>query len=328
MAALGQTHPTIADVASRTHDGKIDPIVEILKEQNEVLDVIPWAAANDGTGHRTTIRSGLPAPTWRQLNYGVQPTKARTVPVRDTTGMLAARSEIDVAVAKLNGNTNEFRLSEDVAHLEGMNQAFSDTLIYGNTAVNPERFMGLAPRYSSLAAENGENIISGGGSGSDNTSIWLVVWGLNTVHGIYTAGFSAGIQHKDKGEQEVTDAAGGKFDALVSTYEWHCGLVLRDWRYCVRIANIDASDLTANAASGANLIDLMTQAVELVPNINMGKASFMANRTVRSFLRRQTVNKANVNLSLDQVAGRKVVTFDGIPVYRMDAILNTEATVS
>ena len=59
MAALGQTHPTIADVASSTHDGKIDPIVEILKEQNEVLDVIPWAQANDGTGHRTTIRSGL-----------------------------------------------------------------------------------------------------------------------------------------------------------------------------------------------------------------------------------------------------------------------------
>src|SRR5688500_13023768 len=121
MAVIGTTWPTLADVASRTHDGKIQPVVEILTEQNEVLDIIPWVQANDGTSHRTTIRSGLPAPTWRQLNYGVQPTKSTTVAVRDATGMLAARSEIDVDVARLNGNSAEFRMTEDKPHLEAMN---------------------------------------------------------------------------------------------------------------------------------------------------------------------------------------------------------------
>jgi len=330
MATLSTNNPTLADVAKRSDpDGKIDTIVELLAETNECLEDMTFLEGNLPTGHRTTIRSGLPGSTWRKLNYGVQPSKSTTVQVTDTAGMLEAYAEVDKALADLNGNTGSFRLSEDRAFLESMNQTMATTLFYGDTGTDPEKFMGLAPRYSSTSAESGDNIISAGGSGSDNTSIWLVVWGPNTCHGIYPKGSSAGLNHQDLGEVTLEDAAGGKYQGYRTHYKWDIGVSVRDWRYVVRIPNIDVSNLTKDASgSSANLIDLMVQALEKVPNLGLGRATFYGNRTISSFLRRQITNANNVNISMDEVAGKRVMTFDGIPFRRNDALLNTEAAVS
>lgn len=331
MATLGTTASTLADVASRTDaDGKISTVVELLNETNEVLDDMMWVEGNLPTGHKTTVRSGLPSATWRKLNYGVQPSKSTTVPVTDSCGMLEAYAEVDKALADLNGNTGEFRLSEDRAFIEAMNQEMQEVLFYGDTSADPEKFMGLAPRYSSTSAANGENIIlaDSGASGSDQTSIWLIVWGANTVHGIYPKGSMAGLNHRDLGEDTLEDAAGGKYQGYRTHYKWDCGLTVRDWRYVVRIANVDTSALTKDAASGADLVDAMVQAIEIPRNLGLGKACFYCNQTVKSYLRRQIMNANNVRLSMDEVAGKKVMTFDGIPVKRTDAILNTEAVVS
>ena len=330
MATIGNRLPTLLDVATRTEGGKIaKTIVELLNETNEIIDDMVWVEANDGSAHKTTVRSGLPRGTWRKLNYGVQPTKSTTVQIKDTAGMLEAYAEIDKSLADLNGNTAEFRLSEDRAHLEGLNIDFADTLFYGNTTINPERFMGLAPRFSQKAGvESGDNVLLAGGAGADNTSVWLIVWGQNTVHGIYPKGSKAGLSHKDLGEETLFDAAGGRFQGYRTHYKWDCGLVVRDWRYIVRIANIDVSDLTKNAASGADLIDLMVQALEIVPNLSLGRPVFYMNRTIRSFLRRQITNKSNVHLTMGEIAGKKVLMFAEVPVRKVDAILNTEAAIA
>ena len=330
MATLSTTNPTLADVAKRQDpDGKIDTIVELLAETNEVLDDMTFLEGNLPTGHRTTVRSGLPSSTWRKLNYGVQPSKSTTVQITDTAGMLEAYAEVDKALADLNGNTASFRLSEDRAFLESMNQTMASTLFYGDTGTDPEKFMGLAPRYSSLSAESGDNIIVGGGSGSDNTSIWLVCWGPNTCHGIYPKGSQAGLKHQDLGEVTLEDAASGKYQGYRTHYKWDIGMSLRDWRYVVRIPNIDVSELTKDASgSSAELVDLMVQAVEKLPNVNLGRCVFYGNRTISSILRRQITNTSNVRLSMDEVAGKRVMSFDGIPFRRNDAILNTEAAVS
>lgn len=331
MATLTSTNPTLADIAARLGpDGRIDPnIVEMLSETNEVLDDMTVIEANGFTEHKTTVRSGLPTGTWRKLNYGVQPEKSRTVQVKDSMGMLETYAEVDKALADLNGNSASWRLSEDRAFIEGLNQTLATTLFYGDSSLDPEKFTGLAPRYSSLSAENAINIIDAGGTGSDNASVWLVVWGQNTCHAIYPKGSPAGLQSRDLGEDTLTDAAGGRYQGYRTHYKWDVGLTLRDWRYVVRVCNIDVSDLTKNAGSGADLIDLMTQAVELIPNIGMGRAVFYAPRKIRSFLRRQIANKvASATLTLESVAGKHVVTFDGIPCRRTDALLLTEARVT
>lgn len=330
MATLSTLNPTLADVAARMlPNGGIDPnIVELLNETNEILDDMTVIEANGFTEHKTTVRSGLPSGTWRKLNYGVQPEKSRTVPVKDSMGMLETYAEVDKALADLNGNSAAWRMSEDRAFIEGMNQTMATTLFYGDSSADPEKFMGLAPRYNSLSAENGANIIDAGGTGSDNASIWLVVWGPNTCHTIYPKGSPAGLQSRDLGEHTLIDAAGGRYQGYRTHYKWDIGATLRDWRYVVRIANIDVSDLTKTGSTGADLIDLMTQAVELIPNVGMGRPAFYMPRRLRSFLRRQITNKvAASTLTMDEVAGKKVVSFDGIPCRRSDALLLTEARV-
>lgn len=328
MAVLATTNLTLADLAKRRDTNmNIAKITEILSATNEMLEDMPWVAANDGTGHKTTIRSGLPIGTWRLLNYGVMPEKSTTVQVRDGTGMLESYSEVDKALVDMSDDKPAFLLSEAKAFLEGMNQNMATTVIYGDSSVFPERFTGLAPRFNSKSAENGQNIIDAGGTGSNNTSIWLICWDESTVHGIYPKGTTGGLKQEPTKQETLFDAQGGRYEGYRTHFLWYCGLTVRDWRYIVRIANIDTAILSATAATGGNLIDLMIQAIELLPNTRIGRAVFYVNRTVRSFLRRQIVNKTNVSLNMEEVAGRKVMTFDGIPVKRVDAILNTEARV-
>jgi hypothetical protein len=260
MATLSANNPTLLDLARRTDpDNKIATIVEILNETNEILDDMVWVEGNLPTGHRSTVRTGIPAPTWRKLYQGVQPTKSTTVQVTDNVGMLEAYAEVDKALADLNDNTSAFRLSEERAFLEGISQELADTLFYGNEGTEPEAFTGLAPRFNSLSAENADNIINAGGSGSDNTSIWLIVWGPNTCHGIIPKGSTAGVQMSDKGVVTIEDAdgSGGRMEAYRSHYRLDAGLTVRDWRYLVRIANIDKSLLAKAHGSGADLPDLV-----------------------------------------------------------------------
>ncbi|WP_312738302.1 major capsid protein [Atlantibacter hermannii] len=326
MAVKGLTALTLADWGKRVDpNGKVDKIIELLGQTNPILQDMPFVEGNLPTGHRTTIRTGLPAATWRLLNYGVPQGKSTTAQVTDTVGMLETYAEVDKSLADLNGNTAEFRLSEDRAFIEGMNQQMAQTLFYGDTSVNPQQFMGLSSRYSSKSAGNGQNIIDAGGTGTDNTSIWLVVWGENTVHGIFPKGQKAGLQHQDLGEQTLTDANGGKYQGYRTHYKWDNGLALRDWRYVVRIANIDVSDLSGGSA--ANIVKLMVAALHRIPNRGMGKPVFYMNRTIAQALDLQSLDKASLALSVKETEGEFWTTFRGIPIRETDAILETESRV-
>jgi hypothetical protein len=335
MAALSIIHPTFLDVQKRlSPDGSISPIVELLTQTNDILTDAVWIEGNLPTGHRTTVRTGLPDPTWRQMYGGVQPNKSRTAQITSTTGMLEAYAEVDKALADLNGNTAAWRFSEDKAFIQGMNNELASSLIYASEATAPEEITGFAPQFNTVTGvENAENIIREGNAqpdGTDNTSIWLVGWGSDTVHCIYPKGSKGGLQVTDKGQVTIenVDGSGGRMEAYRTHYRWDAGLCVRDWRYVVRV-QINSEDLTKNAASGADLIDMLSQASETVPTHEGVRLAFYANKRVRSFLRRQIANKVvNSTLSMEDVAGRKVMTFDGIPFRRCDAILNTETGIS
>ena len=329
MATLSANNPTLIDVASRLDPSlNIDKIVELLAATNPVLNDMTFMEGNLPTGHKTTVRTGLPGVTWRKLYGGVQPSKSTTAQVTDSCGMLEAYAEVDKALADLNGNAAAFRLSEDKAFVEAMSQEMASTLFYGNESTEPEAFTGFAPRFNSLSAQNADNIVDAAGSGSDNTSIWLVVWGPNTCHGIYPKGSTGGVQMRDLGEVTVenVDGASGRAQMYRSHYRWDCGLTVRDWRYIVRIANIDVSDLTT-VANTKNIINWMIQAAERIPSFGAGRAAFYVNRNIREKLRLGILEKVAANLTFETVAGKRVLTFDEIPVMRTDALLNTEARV-
>jgi hypothetical protein len=330
MATLAANNPTLLDVSKRLDpDGKIDTIVELLNQSNEVLTDMSWVEGNLPTGNKTTVRTGLPTPTWRKLYGGVQPGKSTTAQVTDSCGMLEAYAEVDKALADLNGNTAAFRLSEDAAHIESISQEHASTLFYGNEGTEPEAFTGLAPRYNSLSAQNADNIIDAfSGSGGDLTSIWLCVWGPQTGFGIYPKGSQAGLQMSDKGQVTIenVDGAGGRMEGYRTHYRWDAGLTIRDWRYFVRIANIDISEL-GTIANTKNLINWMVQASERIPSFGKGRAVFYMNRTLREKLRLGILERVSSNLTWETVSGKRVMTFDDIPVRRTDALINTETRV-
>lgn len=328
MATINQTNPTFSDIAKRTDpDGKIAPIVELLNEHNEILLDATAIEANDKTSHLTTVRSGLPSVTWTKFYQGVQPGKSTTVQVRDAIGMAEMRSSVDERLLSIAPDASAFRLSEDRPFIEAISQDVASTVFYGDTGPTPEKFNGLSQRFSSTSAENGINIVNAGGSGSDNTSIWLVVWSPNTCHMIYPRGSKAGVEVTDLGRQRVEDANGGVYEAMETKYIWKTGLSVRDWRYVVRIANIDVSDL-GTLANTKNIINWMIEASEAIPSLSTGRAAFYCNKTIRTKLRFGINEKTTNQLTYDTVAGKRVMAFDGIPVRRCDKILNTEAAIS
>lgn len=330
MATLTATDLTLLDVAKRLDpDGGAADIAEMLSQDNEMLMDMPWIEGNLPTGSRVTVRTGLPDVAWRKLNQGVPQSKGTTAQIDETCGMLEAFGQVDIDLAMLNGNTAAFRAGENRGFLEAMNQEMVSTVFYGDTAVNPERFLGLAPRFGDITGpDNADNIIDAGGTGTDNTSVYLIGWAPHTIHGIYPKGSKAGLIHEDLGIETVLDSSSRKYRAYQDRYQWKCGIAVRDWRYVVRIANIDTSDLLKTAATGADLPDLLTRALERIHSMNGVRPVFYGNRTVRSFLRRQQVNKVSSStLAFDTIAGKPVLSFAEVPFRRVDALTNAEARV-
>lgn len=334
MSALSALNPTLLDLAKVTDgNGQIAQVAEILNEVNPILDHMTWQVGNLVTGHRHTVRTGIPAPTWRKLYGGVKPTKGTTAQVTDNCGMLQAYAEVDAKLLSLAADPAMWRLQEDRAHIEGMMQEMANTLFYGNEGTQPEAFTGLAPRYNDLSAPNAENIIDGGGTGSDNASIWLAVWSPLTGFGIVPRGSQAGLKVTDKGIVTIEDASDGsntgRMEAARTHYEWDAGFTVRDWRYFVRIANIDRSALVRTAASGADLTDLMFTATERLPEIPGGaRVAWYMDRSIRTMLRKQVsyLTKESTLSSVD-VGGKKIQAFQDIPIYRVDALKADEARV-
>ncbi len=325
---------TIADWAKRVDpDGGISTVIEQVAETNPLLADASMIEGNLPTGHRSTQRTTQPSGTWRQINQGVAETKSTTRQVDDGTGMLAAYSAVDVVLANLNANAMRFRASENAAFIQGLGEDATDAIIYGNSGTDPEQPHGLAPRYNSLTTGTGAsgNVINGGGGGSDNTSVWLITWGEKTATLIHPKGTMMGLQAKDLGERPWDDGSSNPYQAFVTYFEWHLGLAVPDYRYNVRICNIDVSELTASGATGTDLIFNMVKAFYKRPTkaiASMSNVIWYCNKTVAEFLHHQASNKANVNLTLDNVEGKPIVSMLGAPVHVVDAITSAEATIS
>ena len=341
--ALTATNLTLADWAKRVDpDGRVPIVAELLSQSNEVLEDCVFKEGNLPTGERVVIRTGLPEVYYRALNQGIPSSKSTTAQVDEGCAILEARSEVDKDLAMLNGNTAQFRLSEDTAFLEAMNQEMASCLFYGDPGTDPKKFLGLAARYSDKSAGgNKQNIIDAGGTttggSSVNTSVYLVIWGDNTVYCPFPKGSKAGLIHEDLGEQTVYNSVGTRLQAMATRYQWKNGLVVKDWRYVVRIANIDTTHLVAQsdtqaASASTALIKLMARALYRIPNMAMGRAAFYMNRTVHSGLAIAALDKSQYVLKINEGLSQfgtpySWLSFLGVPLCRVDSLLNTEAAI-
>jgi hypothetical protein len=339
MATVGATHLTLLDHAKAYgQDGSRLVIAEVLNQSNPIIGDLLLREANGPTSHRSLMRTGIPQGVYRKFYQGVQPTKSIKAAIEDTMCMLEDRVEVDKDLATLENDLAAFRMDEARAHIEGIGQQLATAVFYADTDTNPERFLGLAPRYSSLSAANAQNIISCSGTGSDQTSIWLLRHSPQSLFGIFPKGSKAGIQHDDLGEGDAfdTQTPPARYRAYMDRFQVKMGLVVPDWRYNVRICNIDTTALVAES-SAADLVKAMVKAMARVPQANWSEYCWYGNRTVAEYLDIQSMGKATSGSGIvtnivfnaqDAAQGRAFQSFRGIPWKTCDAILNTEAQVS
>lgn len=331
MATLGASYVDLIDIYKQQDGaGNFVPVIEMLTEMNPILDDAIAVECNKGTTHLHTVRSGLPAVTWGKLYQGIPNEKGRTAQVEDTTGFVEGLSTVDKRLLDLSGNPGAVRLSEATAYLESMSNEAANKVFYGNSASDPDQFMGLAPRFNSLSAPNGGQIIDAGGTGSVNTSIWFVTWGDMQCNLLYPKGTQAGVQREDMGQQRVLDGSGNAYYAMEEKFTWHLGMSVKDWRYVSRIANIDTAAL---AAGTVTLYDFMRKAYYKLQNRRVagGKLAIYCNRDVLEALDALATNAGAsdsfIRLKPMEIEGKEVMTYRGIPIRESDAILNTEARV-
>lgn len=300
------------------------------------------------TGHQLSLLTSKPTPYFRLLNQGVVPQKATHGQVMEACAIMENRNNVDINVARLNGNTVSFRESQDKPMMEAFSDTLASKLIYGDASTTPEEFNGLASRYFSLGSTylTSSQMIDAGGTGSDNTSVWLVCWGENKVYGIYPKASKAGLSYEDLGIQEVVTntSTGAVMRAYTSWMQWQVGLAVADYRYVVRICNIDVSNL-ATASDGSdsscNLLKYMSLAADMLPTSGDVQPVFYMNRATRAYLRIKMQDKSNLFLKDEQLTNpnsitrRPALTFQGIPCRVIDGatmgsggILNTESRIT
>lgn len=339
MATLGATFVDLIDIYKQQDgNGQYIEIIEMLTEMNPILDDAIAVECNKGTTHLHTVRTGLPSVTWGQLYAGIPQSKSTKAQVEDTTGFVEGLSTIDKRLLDLSTNEGAVRLGEAMAYLEAMNQEVASKIFYGDSASDPEEFMGLAPRFNDLSAANGGQIIDAGGTGSDNTSIWFVAWGPNQCQLLYPKGTKAGLHREDKGEQRVTDGSGNAYYVKEELFRWHVGMAVKDWRYVVRIANIDVSNMQADPTNidGSNnsLYHFMRKAYYKLQSrrIAGGRIAIYCNRDVLEALdalgTNTGANDVFTRLTMEEIQGKEVQAYRGMPIRESDAILNTEARVT
>lgn len=330
-------------------DGSIDDIAELLSQCNEVFKDMLWRESNLPTGHKCTVRTGLPSGTWRSLYGGIAPTKSTTAQITDGVGSLEGLSQIDVDLAQLDGDVGGTRMSEDNAFLEGMSQQMATTIFYGNSSTSPTQFTGFAPRFNTVTtstAANARNVLNAGGTASANASIWLIGWGDETCFGIFPKGSKAGLVFEDRGDINFAyDANNNPFRVYTSWFQWKAGLVVKDWRYVTRIANIDTTTIGLQGITPPDLFALMSKSVVRLPTMSKRVSgitetdapdepapgiapAFYCNRSVREYLDIQAIRDKNVLLTPKEYAGEPVVEFRGVPIRVVDALTNTEATLT
>lgn len=331
---------TLADVA-KSKNKAIGSVAEVLVQDNPVLNVIPYMQMNEGTVHKESIRSSLPSVYYRKANQPIPASKSEIEERSFSASHFESKSQIDRAVAARGGLDRVAfnRWNQAQGHIQAMGQEHASLLIYGSPETSSRKSAGLADVYSTLSASeaSSKQVIDGGGSGSDNMSIYCLHFGPQAIFGVYPAGTQAGLKRTDMSaggklvQIHGTDENGnaGTFWGYEEDFEIDHGLVVKDYRQGGRIANIDKSDLISGSGA-ADLIDLMISLHYRIHNKQNGSGVWLVNRTVEAMLHKQALTKvgAGAGLTFQNFAGMQVVAFLGRPVLCCDALLESEDAVS
>ncbi len=331
MATVGANALTLNDYRKRmAPGGYIDEIIEVLAQSNPILDDMTWMEGNLNTGNKTTLRAALPTPAVRYINRGVTPDKSSTKQIVDTSVILESRSVVDTELLALAPDKEAFRRSEDKGFIEAFGQKVAEMVIYGNTEAPPDTFNGLDIRHrimgvNTVTAQGYTTIDAGGTTASSMTSAFIVEWGDRATTGIYPREATAGLVHKDLGQKTVYDANNQPYEAMVSLFQWKCGLTCRDYRGAGAVRNILPSLFTTGTA--AQKLALMGAFLKAHDRMRHPERCVMYVSTeLYTALKIFLMDKNNSYVTLETLEGGiPVMRFDGMKVVRLDSMVNNES---
>jgi hypothetical protein len=325
---VGNDGLTFADIMKRLNpDGSLaTTMIELMTQENGLLKDAIWKQGNLNTGHRVNRRDSVPTPEFRVINAGTSRAKSTSHQVDESVGLMETWSVVDVRLAKLGGNPAAVRASEDMAFRQGFNNLFETTMWYGNTETDPEKWMGMAPRFDLTTAQFGGQIVLPGiaTGGSDQNSFYFIDWGLDSVYCIYAAGQDGGLHIEDMGIRPAADPEGKEYRAYYTAFDWECGLAVANPTHVVRVPNIDSS---AVSAASSLIIQGLTKGYHQLKR--GGKTVGYCNPFVGAYLHLQAQYVAiNGTLSVSDPAGMPVVSIFGIPIRLTQGLTSSEAIVA
>lgn len=326
----------LADFEGLASSKPIRTLIHTIRDYMPVFDQAVIQRGNDGFGDRGKVITSYPEGQLRAFNEGWDAEKVHGADVRYKACMVRSRSEVDRDLynTRKPSERDSWRFRQDEGFMRGLARTMVRKMFYGDPAADSRDCLGLAnivtPANEAFA---GRIINAGGTTANKQASIWLVNWDPASCYAFYPEnGSDVGLRIENMGEQYAFDKDGKRFLAMITEFAWNMGVAVYDPEKVVRIANVEPAKLSIDAkkSGGINLIDLMTQAIEMLPDDQTGRCAFYMNDTLRSVLRRQISNKDNVLISMDEVAGRKVVTFGDIPIHKLgtDVFPNTEAVLA
>jgi hypothetical protein len=330
--ALARTYPNLLDyMKAQDPNGGLARVVHYLTRRSALLEDMPIREGNLTTGERITSDTSLPAEDqgwgWTRINEGITSGSSTERQHDEPAGMLNGLSKVDSRLIRLN-NGPAFRLMKDQKFLAAMKNDVERGAFYHSVSTAPTKFTGFFPRLNATAGNEAATQIvkhTASPSGNDQTSILFVVWGFDTVYGFFPKGTTGGLTSKDMGEELVSDGIGGEYPAYRTWFDWSLGLAVADWRYIVRVCNIDTSALD----SSDTILPKMIDAYYRLQDVVAGDLRIYTNRLIQAALHKQARTVVgNTVLSLAEVEGREIVTFMGHPIRLTDGIVSTESAVT
>lgn len=316
---------TLMDLKNRMlpGDAALASVAEVLYQENEILEDIPWTRGNLVTGDVHFRRAAMPKAQVRKINEGLEATASKTESVTDTCVELASRGIVDMSELKLAPDAAQYLLLENKPHIAKLGEDVCASMFYG---ADPDGIRGFAPRMGSL---KNEQVVDGGGTGTDLASIYIIKWDTNEITGIYPKNATAGLEVTPQANVYVNDRDGKAFLAHVTEYKWFVGLKVRDVRYAARLCNLDREALRTDPDARQKLFEQMIWLKNKIHHVERGRVVMYADPDIFSILEIAAFQKANMALGYGDVReDRRILRFSGIPIKRNDCQAAPEKRVS
>jgi hypothetical protein len=316
-------------------DHKVVPkIIDVLSMSNTIIQEANMMPTSHPDGHLVTISTEEPQGEWLALGQGYKPEDGKDLQFKEQPGKIGSMSRVPADYVDEATEDGKLILwHKDQKFIRGLNKTATKTIFYGNGMANPKSFTGFALRYGSL--KNPQVIDASAGKATPGVgkyaSITGVIWGPDTASLIYKKDVPAGLQHRREKEfPKLVDLPDGRSRwEYRSTWDWHLGLAIMDYRSVFRICNIDVK--AKPGEPGYLDYKLFIDAIAQIPDDMPGKLSIYCNRFVWAMVAKEFEDKPNIRFApSDKIVpneGRVSVDLWGLPFRRVDALLCTEEAV-